>query len=378
MAFSVVSKRPIKLKNRNRQSVVCELFFRASDSQPGRQLRQNVLKTLSPPNGTLETLSRANITLPCTIPLLPKGESFSTTSSDESYSLTIRPMKITDLKDDILPMCIKEFGTGPTANLMELFHSEIWQKASSGSLLDWWDRLWLEPMVSLTLRTKIGLMESRARSTAGNGQSVFGDNTLLVLCLNTCKTRHNDDTGGKISSSNGQNCQEKVVGMIELSLQPPEADRNPPAYPIPLWMKLVYSEIHHLDGLQGWITNLLIDPDHRGCGYSKILVAAVEGITRKLEKQYSCHSIYLHADANDRSGRIPQSLYEGMGYELVLESRSRDIFDNSDSSSTFGGMNMYFDSRIHMIDGGKKTTCKSALLYYYILLRLARILTLAV
>jgi GNAT superfamily N-acetyltransferase len=32
--------------------------------------------------------------------------------------------------------------------------------------------------------------------------------------------------------------------------------------------------------MQGWVTNLLIDPKYRGFGYSKILMAATEGIAR--------------------------------------------------------------------------------------------------
>ena len=359
---SVVSSLPKRISSsihQIRHDVACQLFFKASDSKPGRR-RQEQLTTLAPPPGTLDSLSRSDISLPYSIPLLPKEptNSTSSTATDESYSLTIRPMKVSDLSDEILPMCVKEFGTGPTASISELLDAEIWEKANTGSLIDWWERLWLEPMVSLTLQTKIWLQESRSQSAAGNGQSIFGDHTLLVLCLNSHKHSQysNDETNNQERSQGNlgtQDAEGEVIGMIELSLQPPEASRNPPFYPIPTWMKLVYSEIHHLDGLQGWITNLLIDPDHRGRGYGKILVAAVEGITKALQKDFACHSICLHADANGVSGRIPQALYEGMGYDLVRESRSMGNIDSTDSSSSFDGMNMYFDSKIQMIDGGK-------------------------
>ena len=115
-------------------------------------------------------------------------------------------MKVSDLSDEILPMCVKEFGTGPTASISELLDAEIWEKANTGSLIDWWERLWLEPMVSLTLQTKIWLQESRSQSANGSGQSIFGDHTLLVLCLNSHK--HSQ------YSNDGTNNQEKSQGNL--------------------------------------------------------------------------------------------------------------------------------------------------------------------
>ena len=36
----------------------------------------------------------------------------------------------------------------------------------------------------------------------------------------------------------------------------------------------------------------------------------------------TCHYIYLHADADMVSGKIPQCLYESVGYELMMGSSS--------------------------------------------------------
>ena len=148
-----------------------------------------------------------------------------------------------------------------------------------------------------------------------------------------------------------------VVGMVELSLQPPDADRNPPALPLPLWVKAALAKHTTLDGsLQGWVTNLLISDESRGKGYSKILMAAAEGIAKH---RWGCSSGYLHADADFRSGKVPQSLYEGLGYNLVIGSTKKGKGggnDDEDPSAKFAwmgvsGKEMERFSAIRMVDG---------------------------
>lgn len=99
--------------------------------------------------------------------------------------------------------------------------------------------------------------------------------------------------------------------MVEVSLQAPEADKNPPPFPFPLWYKALYGRLTG-SRLQGWVTNLLIDPRYRGSGYSK---PATEGIA----KSWGCHYIYLHSDADYRSGKTAQALYKRLGYEVVTD-----------------------------------------------------------
>ena len=145
---------------------------------------------------------------------------------------------------------------------------------------------------------------------------------MLVLCEQTKQRAPNQD-------------DPRIVGMVELSLQPPDADRNPPAVPLPLWAKAALAKHTTMDGsLQGWVTNLLIGESSRGKGYSKILMAATEGIARH---QWDCSAIYLHADADAVSGKVPQRLYEGLGYELVIGSTKKGAgvengFGNEDGS----------------------------------------------
>ena len=72
--------------------------------------------------------------------------------------------------------------------------------------------------------------------------------------------------------------------------------------------------------LQGWITNLLVIPDYRGRGLSKLLVAACEG----LALQWRCNSMHVHCDADETGGRVPQRLYERMNYRTLRTNEHHD------------------------------------------------------
>jgi GNAT superfamily N-acetyltransferase len=222
----------------------------------------------------MEELQSPKISLPFQV--LLEGD------SEQEEGLTIRCMTPQDLSY-VLPMCIDEFGTGPTTGLQDF----PWQDLRL--LPNWWDRVYFEPSIALFVRAK---MNANLGQEPKQG---FEDPALLVLC------RQQDQT-------------EIVVGMVELSLQPPEANRNPSAFPIPVWIKTFYCQLTG-QTMQGWVTNLLIDPKYRGLGYSKILMAATEGIARSWDR----NAIYLHSDADFKSGKIPQALYKDLGYEVVTD-----------------------------------------------------------
>jgi GNAT superfamily N-acetyltransferase len=95
------------------------------------------------------------------------------------------------------------------------------------------------------------------------------------------------------------------------------AERNPPVLPLPLWLKQMYCLAVGVGQPEGWVTNLLIAQKYRGQGFSKVLMAAVDGVGRS----WNCTSIHLHADANSVSGRVPQRLYESLGYEKLADDR---------------------------------------------------------
>ena len=108
---------------------------------------------------------------------------------------------------------------------------------------------------------------------------------------------------------------DRVVSMVEVSQQPVVPQRNPPVYPLPLaWKRQLYryGPQQQEQPLQGWLCNLLVVPEYRGQGLSKVLVAACEGVARHY---WQCQYMYLHCDADTRGdGRVPQQLYEQRQY----------------------------------------------------------------
>jgi len=109
--------------------------------------------------------------------------------------------------------------------------------------------------------------------------------------------------------------------------------------------------------LQGWITNLLVKPEHRGRGYAQLLLAAADawfltvmkGETSDGDSPSSSRqeqpinganddklrlSMHLHCDANSVSGKGPQALYKKCGYEeaFVMQGSSNDVIRGGDFS----------------------------------------------
>lgn len=254
--------------------------------------------------------------------------------ANANVSLSLRYMTTDDLKA-LVPMCIREFGTflntQPNTNT-----NPNHQKAAllprwvldPKQIPDLWESFSFEMLIYWTLRLKLmqggNSRDANSKVNLNSNSNQPSDPVMLVLCEQRkgvepeINSNSNSNTEPFLNSLRNE---PRVVGMVELSLQPPNADRNPPALPLPLWVKAALAKHTTLDGsLQGWVTNLLISDSRRGKGYSKILMAAVEGIA---EHKWGCQSVYLHADADVRSGKVPQSLYEGLGYDLVIGSTKK-------------------------------------------------------
>lgn len=303
-------------------STSLNLFFRSkSEANRRRALASE----------TLDILQSPNITLPLIIQF---GDNDDDKNNDEQ--LILRLMVPDDLRS-VVPLCVNEFGTGPTMGLNQI----PWRDLTK--IPAWWDRFYFERMVSWALRAKMVANQDIFSGTT-KIKEIVEDPAMLVLCRRI-RRQIKYDQGGGHALNNAQKQQQqsldfedRVVGMVELSLQPPEFDKNPPAFPIPRWIKEGYSNAKNLGPLQGWVTNLLIAPTCRGIGYSKILMKATEGIARA----WGCKYIYLHADADIRSGRVPQKLYESLGYEVVSGGCGNDDF-------TWAGLDRL--SAIRMVDG---------------------------
>ena len=289
--------------------VACRLFFRSRDTST-RRLPQ---RKLYPPTWIIEQLQSPTLAVPFSFQMQHVDGQMDDTE------FLVRCMTVQDL-DTIIPMCIAEFGSMPTATNPNGLPMQT-AIPSWNRMNEWWDRIYFAPMLSVALRAKIHANNhvDESRKSKDEGWS-FHDPTVLVL-----------------SRQGSLDSVPVIVGMVEISLQVPESNRNPPAFPIPLWFKRWYAGRVGLP-LEGWITNLLIGNEYRGLGYSKILLAATEGIARS----WNVTSIYLHADADIRSGRIPQRLYESLGYKVVVD-------DNPQYAWMSDGYN--FNSRIHMVDG---------------------------
>jgi hypothetical protein len=203
----------------------------------------------------------------------------------EEKQLTLRLMEIRDIPQ-IADMCCDEYGGRPR------FPSKL----SLAALFSYLDALTLRPLVESTLRLKV------KDDVIPSNTFIPEDHAVLVLT-----------------------CGATVVATIEVSRQPIVPNRNPSAYPLPLWYKqllgtlsmpsLSFSDEKYK--LQGWITNLLVRPNYRNRGCAKLLVTACETVAAQ---HWNCSSIHLHCDAN---GRIAQRLYQkSMGYGTVLSNNA--------------------------------------------------------
>lgn len=312
------------------------LFFRTQDadsSSPSCQVLKSRRRTVS--DTTIKALQSRNVTFPFEVQWEdPDDEDEGATrrqepeiEGDETHRLILRFMTPDDLTQ-LLPMCIDEFGTGPTTTLQEFPLLQPTQ------IPKWWDRFLLEPMVRWALLAKLQANHNHIDNLLKHNQErvdVVQDPAMLVLCRRGPRRsifKHKD----KPTSDGKHKDFDTIVGMVELSLQPIEYDKNPPAFPVPRWMKQLYSRVKNLGHLEGWVTNVLVPPTARGLGYSKILMWATEGIARK----WDCHYIYLHADADIQSGRIPQTLYERLGYTVVEGNRRPQRRGRTSLSSSFG------------------------------------------
>jgi len=237
------------------------------------------------PGDALDRISQSSISFPTSIDLKYEGQK-QFEGKHLPKSLVIRNINKSDLPE-LVPMCVKEFGR----------ESEVqgfpWKNLTKESIQAWLDSVMFGPLISMSLEMKI------QRQIQGDTSEEPDD---TILCL--------EEEG-------------KIIGIVELSMQPLDAERNPPPVPLPLWYKLAYSQSKNLPPPDGWVSNLLIAEEYRGRGYSKVMMKAVEGLARS----WGCTSISLHVDADHDSGKVAQSLYKSLGYKPVLADTVNHKFD---------------------------------------------------
>ncbi|KAL3793525.1 hypothetical protein HJC23_007265 [Cyclotella cryptica] len=127
-------------------------------------------------------------------------------------------------------------------------------------------------------------------------------------------------------STDTEDFSEQIVGIGELSWQPPNPNRNAPPFVLPYFIKRLFAKFASsvdengtaLDTPRGYISNVLVYKNRRGLGYGRVLMAALEGIAR----MWGCSDVRLHVDADEKSGKIAQGLYRKLGYVGVPDRRS--------------------------------------------------------
>ena len=277
------------------------LFYKAPPSPAAAA----PLGVSSLPDEIAQDWMAGDISFPCSFPvqMTKKQNLFSNKASSNQQQqmngrLTIRPLQWKDL-DNITNMCVREYSTYSTPSLSPSFTSPPMNlKTAWNSFGQWVDQASLGPYVRLSMILKLWFEQG------GDASTIPNDHVVLVASLT-----ENIDKGDDASQP-----VERLVGMVEISRQPPMPERNPPAIPIPLWIKEAYSRTVQKQSTQGWITNLLIVPEYRGRGWAKVLVLACEGVARHWPVTSSIH---LHCDA---SYRVAQKLYRSMGYQTTATS----------------------------------------------------------
>jgi len=155
---------------------------------------------------------------------------------------------------------------------------------------------------------RVGLFTRILRARQGLEGKEPHDHNLLILVETPAD-----------AAAVGQKGAGEVVAMAELSLQPPDPERNAPPFVLPLSAKRAISEKGGFGEPCAYVSNVLVRPDRRGYGYGRAIMAACEGLARS----WDWDNVSLHVDADVTSGRAAQGLYRSMGYVGVPDMRDR-------------------------------------------------------
>ena len=156
-------------------------------------------------------------------------------------------------------------------------------------------------------------------------------------------------------ASQPETYNEQIVGIGEISWQPPNPNRNAPPFVLPYFIKQILSKFSSgvgidgevLDAPRGYISNVLVYKNRRGLGYGRVLMAALEGIA----KTWDCKDVRLHVDADEKSGKVAQALYRKLGYTGVPD-RGSSAKKSKDEKLGYEWMGPSMASEgLYMVDG---------------------------
>ena len=228
--------------------------------------------------------------------------------------LLLRHLEVEDIKL-ILPEILREFGAIETSS-----------SSSTGSKLGDEAATWIENFLfSFTVLVGLDQRVERRKKGYSASANVPPDHNVICLVEVTPVTNKGDATTTTTTSTISHT--EQIVGIAELSWQPADPARNAPPFVLPYFVKDLISRFipdnvgtsNNSDGdkltkvPRGYVSNVLTWKNRRGLGYSRVLMAALEGIARR----WGCDDIRLHVDADEVSGKVARGLYWSIGYEAV-------------------------------------------------------------
>ncbi|EJK59857.1 hypothetical protein THAOC_19874 [Thalassiosira oceanica] len=239
--------------------------------------------------------------------------------------LVIRHLEDDDIKG-ILPEVVREFGALVDKSKLETEADELMVRVENF-------------LFSLTVL--IGLTQRVVRREKGYDRKNRAKPDHNVVCLVEQTQADQADQDGKAIY------KDQIVGIAELSWQPPIPTANAPPFVLPFVAKEFISRFGPgRDAASpqvpvAYASNVLVWKNKRGRQYSKVLMGALEGIGRL----WGCDDIRLHVDANEFSGRVARSLYWSLGYKGVPDS-------GQDSSGSFEWLNASMSNEgLYLVDG---------------------------
>lgn len=243
------------------------------------------------------------------VPPLPYSFNLLPTNADggfirnEATKLVIRHLEEEDIPR-ILPEVVREFGS--------LISASPYKSAQPGDEVATQIENFLfslTVLIGLTQRVRRRKKGYPVDNTSRTERHCPDHNVICIVEL-TPITSEESTQAAKFS--------ENIVGIGELSWQPPNPNRNAPPFVLPFFAKQILAKLASsvdengtvLDAPQGYISNVLVYKNRRGLGYGRVLMAALEGIAR----MWGCSDVRLHVDADENSGKIAQGLYRKLGY----------------------------------------------------------------
>lgn len=237
--------------------------------------------------------------LPYDFEYTPSSSSYSS-SSDKPIQLRIKQLE-KDQVSKAVSLCLKEYGSYPSSSSKA--KSELDRKVAS--IMDDFENYLFSFVVLLGLGQRV---ERRQKSE----QVISLPQDHNVVCLYQVEQ-------DSLSYKNGK---ETMIGMAEVSLQPPDPARTSPPFVLPTYVKNALSKAGIWRETKPYISNVLVTNEFRGKGYSKLLMASCEG----LAKSWGYNECYLHVDADPKSGGPAQNLYKSIGYAPVInETYNKDF-----------------------------------------------------